>query len=79
MKNLQFILQVKSQFPKIQRVISKLKEKINNPVKNKLTYKWSTISPIMKYQFKWQWDIFHLWDYKKMKIFILIHDEYMGK
>ena len=52
MKNLQFILQVKSQFPKIQRVISKLKEKINNPVKNKLTYKWSTISPIMKYQFK---------------------------
>ena len=37
MKNLQFILQVKSQFPKIQRVISKLKEKINNPVKNKET------------------------------------------
>lgn len=54
MKNLQFILQAKSQFPKIQRVVSKFREKINNPVKNEETetYKWSTVSPIMKYQFK---------------------------
>lgn len=37
MKNLQFILQAKSQFPKIQRVVSKFREKINNPVKNKET------------------------------------------